>query len=276
MTGALLGLVVAGKAKTSPLFMLNSVQASLPVKHSRHYEVFGLHASGEGKWVLKGIDEAQKQAPKKDDWWVGVKALPLESPVGFELSLWGKVLFSPQRTTSFCSGATYAALILGLQKQYPQDPGVSDEAVESLRQTEADGSRRHDQIGFWGVWNGSGAGLYWALTDLTGAGEPVEAKNLRPGDFVQIYWSATRGHSAVFLGWHQSRDGAKFMRIWSSQKGTKGMGDWNVPVKRISRLVGARLTDGIRVLAAPVGTFPYSGPMGEKLPSSGWPAKTKK
>lgn len=93
MTGALLGLVVVGQAKASPLFMLNSAQASLPVKHSRHYEMFGQHASGEGKWVLKGIDEAQKRAPKKDDWWVGVKALPLESPVGFELSLWGKVLF---------------------------------------------------------------------------------------------------------------------------------------------------------------------------------------
>lgn len=276
MTGALLSLVVAGQAKASPLFMLNSVQASLPAKHTRHHEMYGKHASGDGAWVLKGIDEAQKRAPRKDDWWVGVKAVPLESPVGFELSLWGRVLFSPQRPTSFCSGATYAALMLGLQKQYPEDPGLTPDAHESLRQTEADGSRRHDQIGFWGVWNGSGAGLYWALTDLTGAGVSVPASQLRPGDFVQIYWSSTRGHSAVFLGWHQSRDGSRFMRIWSSQEGTSGMGDWNVPITRISRLVGARLTEGIRILAAPVGVFPYSGPIGDKVPASGWPVRTRK
>lgn len=276
VTGALLGLVLAGQPKASPLFMLNSVQASQSAKHLKHHEIYGRHALGDGAWVLKGIDEAQKRAPKKDDWWVGVKADLLESPVGFELDLWGKVLFSPKRETSFCSGATYAALMLGLQKQYPTDPGISDEAVESLRQTEADGSRRHDQIGFWGVWNGSGAGLYWALTDLTGAGVSVPASSLRPGDFVHIYWSASRGHSAVFLGWWQSRDGSRFMRIWSSQTGTSGMGDWNVPLKRIHRLVGVRLSSSIRALSAPIGVFPYSGPVGDKVPTTGWPRTSQK
>ncbi len=275
VTGALLSLILAGEAKTSPLFMLNSDQASLPAKHFNHHKLYSEGAAGEGAWVLRGIDEAQKRAPKNDDWWVGVKAVPLESPVGFELSLWGKTLFKPERETSFCSGATYAALMLGLQKKFPTDPGLTDEGYESLRQTEADGSRRHDQIGFWGVWNGSGAGLHWALVDLTGAGTPLSPSDLRPGDFVQIYWSPTRGHSTIFLGWHQSEDGSRFMRIWSSQEGTSGMGDWNVPVKRISRLVGVRLSSGIRVLSAPAGTFPYAGPAGDKVPDSGWPALPK-
>lgn len=189
--------------------------------------------------------------------------------MGFPLSLYGRTLFRPERTTSFCSGATYAALILGMQKQRPIDPGVTDEAEESLRQTEADGSRRNDQIGLWGVWNGYGAGLYWALTDLTGAGKRVKPEEMRPGDFVQIYWSPRTGHSTIFLGWHQNMEGERFMRIWSSQEGTSGMGDWNVPVKRLYGLVCVRLTDSIRVSSAPVGTFPRTGPEASLLRKAG-------
>lgn len=276
MTGALLASLVFSSAPKGSLWLLNEAQASLPAKHTRHESAYGSGAIGEGLWVLRGIDEAQKRAPKEDAWWVGPKEIPLESPVGFPLDLWGRSIFKPERTTSFCSGATYAALLLGMQKQRPADPGLTNDAVESLRQTEADGSRRNDQIGFWGVWNGYGAGLYWALTDLTGAGIRVKPEEFRPGDFVQIYWTPKTGHSTVFLGWHQNSKGERFMRIWSSQKGTSGMGDWNVPVKRLFGLVGVRLTDSIRVLSAPVGTFPRSGPDGDKAPDEGWPPLTNR
>lgn len=273
MTGAILASLLAFAAPKQQIFLLSDTQAALPAKHTKHFQLWGAKAQEEGKWVLQGIDEAQLRAPKEDAWWVGPKELPLESPVGFTLSLYGRPLFRPERTTSFCSGATYAALILGMQKQRPEDPGITPDAEESLRQTEADGSRRNDQIGFWGVWNGYGAGLYWALTDLTGAGRRIKPEEMRPGDFVQIYWSPKTGHSTSFLGWHQNKEGERFMRVWSSQEGTRGMGDWNVPVKRLFGLVCVRLTDSIRVLSAPVGTFPRTGPEGDKPPTEGWPPR---
>ncbi|MCG9895110.1 MAG: hypothetical protein MH204_06510, partial [Fimbriimonadaceae bacterium] len=185
------------------------------------------------------------------------------SPVGFALDLRGSRLFEPQRRTSFCTGASYAALIGALDRLLPAGLEIPASAAESLAQREADGGRREDQVGFWGVWNGSGAGQVNALTRLTLAGDRVRPQEYRPGDFVQIFWNNGYGHSVVFLGWRVS-GGTKRMRYWSSQKGTNGLGDQEVPVSRIRTVHGVRLTRPLEILAAPSGFFVYSMDPGDR------------
>ena len=191
--------------------------------HQKHFEIFGKYTSDYNLEVLKGVDKVQASAMDGGGYFVGIKADPPESPIGYDLKLLGKELFDLDRTTSYCSGASYSAFIEGLNLIYDESNKSLDPAIfESIRMQEIDGSRREDGIKFWGKWNDDGYGNHFALVQYSGMGKVIEPKDAQPGDFMNISWKSGVGHSVVFLGWQI---------------------DENVPVSRIKEVRLVRLTN---------------------------------
>ncbi len=193
--------------------------------------------------MLAGIDAVQKHAPDGGGYFIGVKAKPTESPIGYALSLFDKPLLDPPRTTSYCSGASYAAFIEGMNRIFPDGAAkLSKERAEALRMQEPDGGRREDWVKFWGIWNADGPGCQLALVQYAGMGEEVTPERARPGDFMNISWTSGVGHSVVFLGWRVDKDGGKRLVFWSSQKGTNGLGDIATSIDKVKTVKIVRLT----------------------------------
>jgi hypothetical protein len=113
---------------------------------------------------------------------------------------------------------------------------------------EPDGLRREDKVKFWGWWNADGPGSLYALTELTKMGIRVSPTHAKPGDFANINWSKSGGHSVVFLGWEKTAEGEPALKYWSSQASTNGFGTVTVPFSRISGVVFTRLTNPERIL----------------------------
>ncbi|MBN1899903.1 hypothetical protein JW926_01090, partial [Candidatus Sumerlaeota bacterium] len=111
--------------------------------HTRHAEIFGKYVTGYNLYVLKGIDKVQESAPRGGGYFIGIKAVPTESPLGYPLKLFGLPLLDPPRTTSYCSGSSYGALIEGLNMIFPDGMNkLSLDRFEALRMQEPDGGRR--------------------------------------------------------------------------------------------------------------------------------------
>jgi hypothetical protein len=194
-------------------------------QHLNHEAIFKKYVDGYNLDVLKAIDIVQAHAMDGGGYFTGMKAKPTESPIGYEVKLFDKSLLDPPRTTSYCSGSTYGVLIETLNLIFPDGKSkISHDRYESLRMQEPDGSRREDQIKFWGKWNDDGWGTQYALVQYSGMGDEILPERARPGDFANIAWTSGLGHSVVFLGWFK-RDGQLGMLFWSSQKSTNGYGD---------------------------------------------------
>ncbi len=212
--------------------------------HTKHYKVLGNETIKFNKFVLMGIDKVQKTALDGGGYYVGIKADPPESPIGYNLCLGNKELVNLERTTSYCSGASYSAFIEALNFYNDSlDASISDEIIESMRMQEPDGSRRNDNVKFWGKWNDDGYGNHFALVQYSGMGKVIEPKDALPGDFVNISWKSGNGHSVIFLGWHLDSEGKKNMVYWSSQTGTNGLGDQVVSLDRIAEIMVVRVTN---------------------------------
>ena len=223
--------------------VLSKEDVSAGAYHTRHAEIFGKYAPGYNKFILQGIDKAQSTAPYGGGYFTGIKAVPAESPIGYALKLGNHALLDPPRTTSYCSGSSYAAFIEGLNLIFGDSLVQLDSTrYEALRMQEADGGRREDHVKFWGWWNADGYGNHFALVQYSGMGEVVKPQEARSGDFMNISWKSGIGHSVVFLGWYKAEDGTKNVVYWSSQKGTNGMGDQIVPLSRIKEVMIVRLT----------------------------------
>lgn len=224
-------------------FFLKSEDTTAGAHHTRHAEIFGKYVSGYNAYVLQGIDKAQSHAMDGGGYFIGINAVPTESPIGYELSLFGKSLLKPPRTSSYCSGASYTAFIEGLNLIYPDgSKKISDDRYEAVRMQEPDGGRREDNIKYWGYWNADGFGSDFALVQYSNMGKEVTPQEARPGDFMNIFWKNGGGHSVVFLGWYQDEKGGKKVMYWASQKGTNGMGDQLTPLDRIQQVKIVRLT----------------------------------
>ena len=211
--------------------------------HLNHQAVFKKYVDGYNISVLKAIDVVQAHAMDGGGYFIGIKATPTESPIGYNLKLFDKKLLEPPRTTSYCSGSTYGVFIEALNLILP-DGGtkISAERLESLRMQEPDGSRREDQIKFWGKWNDDGWGSQYALVQYSGMGEEITPERARPGDFMNISWVRGAGHSVVFLGWFW-KDGQMGMAYWASQKRTNGFGDVALsPLSNVKSVKIVRLT----------------------------------
>ncbi|MBC7186200.1 MAG: hypothetical protein H5U38_04095 [Calditrichaeota bacterium] len=226
--------------------VLKSTDLSLGAHHTRHLEVFGKYVEGFNNGIntaiLQAIDIVQAHAMDGGGYFTGKDSVPTESPVYYNLHLFGRPLIEVPRHSSYCSGATYTAFIEALNLLLGErGDELSEERYEALRMQEPDGSRREDLVKFWGYWNADGFGSHYALVQYGKMGEPIAPEDLRPGDFVNISWRSGLGHSVIFLGWAKVK-GDKKMLYWSSQRATNGYGDQLVSLKRIKNIKAVRLT----------------------------------
>lgn len=242
-------------------WILSEEQQSAAAHHTRHLDLYGRGIDGINRAVLAGIDRVQAQAPDGGGYFTGLHADPPESPVYYDLGLFGRPLIDIPRRSSYCSGATYAAFIEALNLLYPDGVRLlSDDRYEALRMQEIDGGRREDDIKFWGNWNADGFGNHFALVQYSGMGTVVQPEQCRPGDFVNIAWKEGLGHSVIFLGWIESKD-QSLLLYWSSQTGTNGYGDQATPLSRIKSIKAVRLTLPDRVF-----TFSPDTPIEKDIP----------
>lgn len=210
--------------------------------NTSHHEIFKKYAVGFNDLVLKAIDATQAIVPDGGGYFMGPRATPPESPVGFSLALFGRHLLKPPRKTSFCTGASYAAFVEALNLIYGgRFPAMSEAQKEAMRMQEKDDGRRRDGVKFWGRWNADDFGVYYALIQYSGMGQVIEPEDARAGDFMTISWGS-RSHSVVFLGW-RVKNGKKHLLFWSSQEGTNGMGDQSVPLTSVKGVKFVRLAN---------------------------------
>ncbi|OQB23134.1 MAG: hypothetical protein BWY12_00310 [candidate division BRC1 bacterium ADurb.Bin183] len=248
-------------------------QEDLPTTrtHTRHAEIFGKYVSGYNHIILKAIDTVQEHAPDGGGYFIGVKAIPAESPIGYPLKLFGLPLLNPPRTTSYCSGASYTAFIEALNQIFPDGAQkLSLERFEAMRMQEPDSGRREDGVKFWGHWNADGNGSQFALVQYSGMGREISPREARPGDFMNITWTNGGGHSVVFLGWLLDKEGNIGIAFWSSQGGTNGMCDvYSDSLKKIKAVKTVRLTKPHNLFrfnpATPVNIKVPSDPIDSKL-----------
>jgi hypothetical protein len=220
--------------------------------HTRHAEMFSKYIDGYNLKILEGIDIVQATAPDGGGYFASIKAVPPEAPIGYQLKLFNKALFEPQRSTSYCSGSTYAALVEGLNLLYSEKKqGLALPQFEALCMKEEDGGRREDNVKFWGKWNDDGYGNHFALVQYSKMGKKINPINARPGDFMNISWKKGGGHSVIFLGWHQDSEGKKNLLYWSSQTRTNGLGDELIDIDRIREVMTVRI-------AAPNSLFTFN------------------
>ncbi|MCE1187575.1 MAG: hypothetical protein LWX56_00410 [Ignavibacteria bacterium] len=213
------------------------------VHNTLHKTTFSKFTSGFNKTVLEAIDTVQAHAMDGGTYFIGVSAKPAESPVNYELKLGGKSLLTPPRSSSYCSGSSYAVFIETLNRLLPDvDKKLSPERAEAMRMQEPDGSRREDWVKFWGIWNADGFGSNYAMVQYAKMGVQVKPEDAKPGDFANISWKTGNGHSVVFLGWCLNEHGEKCIMYWASQKASNGYGDQIVPVNRIKDISIVRLT----------------------------------
>jgi len=239
-------------------YVLRADQLEAGAHHTKHAELFGRGVDGFNLLVLRAVDKVQASAPDGGGYFIGVKANPPESPIGYELKLWDHSLLKPPRTTSYCSGSSYAAFIESMNLLFPDGRDIympplhnpaktaghtmDPDRVDALRMQEPDGGRREDGVKFWGHWNDDGPGCQYALVQYAKMGEEIEPKRARPGDFMNINWKSGAGHSTVFLGYAVDADGKKSVRYWASQKGTNGLGDQTSALEKIRSVKIVRLT----------------------------------
>ena len=226
--------------KSVALFVIALIGVKVPTGHFQQ-EVVGSNEINQA--VLAAVTKLQAGAPDGGGYFAGVKAVPAESPIGIPLSLFGQPLLNPTRTSSYCSGASYAALVGALDiLLVARSAELTPERLEAVRMQEPDGSRREDMVKLWGWWNADGPGTLYALAMYTSMGSRVGAMEAKAGDFCNIQWKKGNGHSVVFLSWETLPTGEPAMRYWSSQKGTNGMGEQTSPLASMFGVVFVRLT----------------------------------
>ena len=217
--------------------------AEVPTYHISHLRKFGFGVPEANRAVLHGVDIVQATEPDGGGYFIGLKADPPESPIGYRVSFFDRPLLDPPRCSSYCSGASYAALMTALDLLLaPSRYQLSEEVLEAVRMQEPDGGRREDTVKLYGWWNADGPGSFYALCGFSQMGVRVSPKDALPGDFCNINWVKGPGHSVVFLGWEKTPEGEPGMRFWSSQASTNGLGDKTVPVSSIAGFVFTRLT----------------------------------
>jgi len=226
-------------------YYLSASQRAQDSHNCQHFFNYGADAPEYNEFVLRGIDKVMATAPNGGGYFVGLKAQPPESPLGYELKLGSYSLLTPPRPTSYCSGSSYGVFIEALNLINPRySKRMTAAQLEACRMQEADGGRRDDDVKLWGYWNDDIWGIHHALIDYTQTGEVVEPDAARPGDFIKIMWSKASGHFVVFLGWVRGADNQPTaIRYWSSQPGTNGFGEQESSIGKIYSLLFVRLTE---------------------------------
>ena len=249
LTLLLFGSLIAGmnlfnvsKAQNDWL-ILKTEDISLEFHNLEHYNHYSKYARGYNLEVLKAIDSVQAKAMNGGGYFIGIDSIPTESPVGFNLKLFGNTLITPPRSTSYCSGSTYTVFITALNMIYQnKHVKLSDDRLEAMRMQEPNGARREDWVKYWGIWNADGFGSQYAMVQYSQMGIEIKPEKAMPGDFMNIAWKSGIGHSVIFLGWYIDKNGNKNVVYWASQKGTNGYGDQIVSLDKIKSVKIVRLT----------------------------------
>jgi hypothetical protein len=245
-----------------PATILPPALVSAPAHHLRHRELFGAGVPPNNEAVLAGVDRVQATALDGGGYFIGIKANPPESPLGYQVTLGSQPLLAPPRGTSYCSGSSYGAFIEALNQILGSRLGeLSQDRVEALRMQEPDGGRREDGVKAWGWWNADGWGCDYCMVQYLGIGDRIDPMSAIPGDFMNISWKSGLGHSDVFLGWGTNAAGQPGVRYWSSQTGTNGLGDQFSPLTKIESVLAVRLTHPEKLFA-----FDPAAAVEKKLP----------
>jgi hypothetical protein len=224
VTAALASFAVSAISRRALPYFAPVPLLALDAHHDSHWKLLHTNIPKYNQMVLMAVDLVQQHAMDGGGYFVGVKANPPESPIGYPVNLFDQELLKPARTTSYCSGSTYAVLMESLNFIFGKPlHQLSPDRVEALRMQEPDGSRREDGVKAWGWWNSDGYGSDFSLVQYLGMGDPVPAKEARPGDFMNISWKSGLGHSVVFLGWCVNKNGDAAVDYWASQPGTNGL-----------------------------------------------------
>ncbi|MBI1332427.1 MAG: hypothetical protein GC165_06075 [Armatimonadetes bacterium] len=225
------------------------ITVRMPMYHINHQAVYGQDTPELNQAVLMAIDDIQASAPDGGGYFMKSGANPPASPIGIPLKLGDYRLISPPRSSSYCSGASYAAFIGALDTATVScQSEISEDRLDALRMQDQNGHLREDMVKMWGCWNADGPGSYYALSLFSKMGTRVDPLDARPGDFCNLDWRSGYGHSVVFLGWDTTPDGEMAMRFWSSQKSTNGLGDRTARLSEIKCFVFSRLTNPEDVL----------------------------
>jgi hypothetical protein len=118
--------------------------------------------------------------------------------------------------STYCCGLTFEVYFRSIMEYnkgqgYPQD--LNGMKVEDF----------DDFISLWFVQEVKGDGPGLAL-EAYGLGQKIEKmKDVKKGDFVQIWRTSGSGHSVIFINWTVNEEGdTTGMRYWSTQPGTNG------------------------------------------------------
>jgi hypothetical protein len=162
----------------------------------------------------------------------------LQSAAHFES---GKFFVIPTKPyVSFCSGATYLVFIKTVEEL--RNRGQLQLDFATLNQLIIRDQR--DGEGVWGRWNANGPGTGRLFYELGLGRNFTDFSQAQPGDFMKIFWNNNvgrreSGHSVIFLGTTQHRDG-EYVRYWSSNIGM-GYGEKEVPRSKIANAIFSRL-----------------------------------
>jgi len=118
--------------------------------HTKHARIFGKYGRGYNYYILKGIDKVQAHAPEGGEYFTSLKARQPESPIGYELKIFGKSLIVPPRRSSYSSGATYGAFIEAMNIMYGRGghDSLDFEHYEALRMQEIGGGKKEKASNF--------------------------------------------------------------------------------------------------------------------------------
>jgi len=153
----------------------------------------------------------------------------------------GKLFILPSEAApTYCSGATYLVFLKVIEELRAGESLHLDQETlnELLIRGQVDGR------GIWGRWNANGPGTARLFRELSLGPNFTSPARALAGDFMKIFWtpevgSEEHGHSVIFLGL-EKRDGADFIRFWSSNK-PGGYGEKSVPLSTISHMIFSRL-----------------------------------
>jgi hypothetical protein len=80
-----------------------------------------------------------------------------------------------------------------------------------------------------------------AAVEHAGVGVRVPWDQLQRGDFLQLWWTETGGHSGIFDRYELEEGRIVGLRYWSTHPFLGGIGYWTDPVERLHAVYGARL-----------------------------------
>lgn len=141
---------------------------------------------------------------------------------------------------SFCSGATYMALLVALATE--QKAGHLSLTPTVWRKLIVEG--QGDGEGVWGRWNANGPGTARLFYESGVGRNFTEWGQAQAGDFLKIFWNESigaeeKGHSVVYLA-RGIVDGEDTVAFWSSNE-SEGYGVKQVAFSKIKRAVFSRL-----------------------------------